>query len=181
MNQLSLAHSSWRSQKNIGLLISTSKKLISLFLPITEVLARYNTDYYERIEHSHQLFAKLIIRFRLYKFYNRGGFPIIKSMIYSNMPVAVLYLPHYNGDKTSSYPSNPISGYLDFKSTDNLSTMPSPCLLSIFFSSNNLPISLQEDIATVFCIHLYNPECVAIKLHLIHYETLEDREAQYRE
>lgn len=70
MYQLRLSHSSWRSQKNIGLLISTSKKLISLFLPITEVLVRYNTDYYERIEHSHQLFAKLIIRLRLYKFYN---------------------------------------------------------------------------------------------------------------
>ena len=104
MYQLRLSHSSWRSQKNIGLLIGISKKLISLFLPVTEVLIRYNTDYYERIEHSHQLFAKLIIRLRLYKFYNRGGFPIIKSMIYSNMPVAVLYLPHYNGDKTSSYP-----------------------------------------------------------------------------
>ena len=30
-----------------------------------------------------------------------------------------------------------------------------------------------------FCIHLYTPECVAIKLHLNNYETLEHSRFKY--
>lgn len=64
----------------------------------------------------------------------------------------------------NSYPSGfagdkPILGYLDFKSTDNLSTTPSPYLLSSLHSSNNLPISQYEDMATVFsCFAICNRE-----------------------